>query len=125
MQLNHRGQTLVLFVLLLPVLLLVLGFLIDIGHLHIEKRKVDHAITNALEYVMEHRESSTLETDIYKLLVLNLKTIENAEIHITEDQITISVTKTVNSIFPFLYQEKDTVITMKKSILENKRIIKE
>ena len=71
------------------------------------------------------RESSTLETDIRKLLILNLKTIENSEIHITEDRITISVTKTVKSIFPFLYQEKDTVITMKKSILENKRIIKE
>lgn len=122
---NHRGQTLVLFVLLLPVLLLVLGFLIDIGYLHIEKRKVDHAITNALEYGIEHRDSPTLESDIHKLLVLNLKTIEQSDIVIHEDNITISVTKKVDPIFPFLYKEKNFTITIKKRISNNNKIIKE
>ena len=125
MQLNHRGQTLVLFVLLLPVLLLVLGFLIEIGNLHMEKRKVDYAITDALEYGIEHRDSSLLENDIHKLLILNLKTIEKSEIVITEDRITISVTKKVDSIFPFLFQEKNSTFTIQKSISEDHKIIKE
>ncbi len=125
MRLNHRGQTLVFFVLLLPVLLLVLGFLIDIGNLHIQKRKVDHAITNALEYGIEHRDDLTLETDIRKLLILNLKTVDQLNIIITEDYITISITKKIEPIFPFLYSKEDTNITIQKRISENRKIIKE
>ncbi len=124
MQLNHRGQTLVLFVLLLPVLLLVLGFLVDIGNLHVQKRKIDYVVTDALEYGLEHKDDVTLKQDLYQFLLLNLKTVKHLEIDDTEN-LTILVTQKVNLLFPFLYSTNESEITIKKSISENKKIIKE
>lgn len=126
MKLNHRGQTLILFVLLLPVLLLVLGFLVDIGYLHIQKRKMDTTINDILTYGIEHIETEELEDKLVRLLQLNLNGIEKKEITIQENQITIRVTKKTEHIFPFLgNQEK---MTIQKSAWKDQnqiRIIKE
>lgn len=126
MKLNHRGQTLILFVLLLPVLLLVLGFLVDIGYLHIQKRKLDTTINDALTYGLEHIASEELENKLIKLLQLNLKNIEKEEIIIQENRITITVTMKLKSIFPFL--SKEDKMTIQKSAWKEQdkiRIIKE
>ncbi len=124
---NSKGQTLVLFVLLLPVLLLVLGFLIEFGLLQIEKRKIENTINNALTYGMEHKEEETVKQDIHKLLILNLKTVED-EIIIEENTITIQITKKVKSIFQNFFSNQQNIIKMKKRInVENGKhyIIKE
>lgn len=118
MKQNHRGQTLVLFILLLPVFVLVLGFLIDIGYLHIEKRKVDYAIQSALEYGMKHKEDSTLKEDLQNLLVYNLYPIESSEVEITKNEITIMVSKKIERLLPFLFSEKETKIVIQKTIRE-------
>lgn len=129
MKLSNRGQTLVLFVLLLPVLLLILGFLIDIGNLHIQKRKVDYTVNDTLEYGMEHldMDADSLKMELHKLLQLNLKNIEQEEITISGEEITILVTKKTENIFDFLFQEQNTITIRKKAYLvENQvRIIKE
>lgn len=126
MKRNHRGQTLILFVLLLPVLLLVLGFLVDIGYLHIQKRKMDTTINDILTYGIEQIETEELEDKLVRLLQLNLNGIEKKEITIQENQITIRVTKKTEHIFPFLgNQEK---MTIQKSAWKDQnqiRIIKE
>lgn len=126
MKLNHKGQTLILFVLLLPFLLLVLGFLVDIGYLHIQKRKLDTTINDTLTYGVKHIETEELETKLVKLLQLNLTNIEKKEILIQENRITIIVTKKIEHIFPFLGTEEN--ITIQKSAWKEQnqiRIIKE
>lgn len=121
---NRKGQTLILFILLLPVLLLLLSFLINLGTLQIQKRKLDNTINQALTYGMEHKINQNLEYDIYRLLLLNLKDVQNHRIQIEEDYITIEVTKRVETIFPFSTQQ----ITITKRIYQEDdsyKIIKE
>lgn len=110
---NHRGQTLVLFILILPVLLLVLGFLINLGTLQIQKKKLNNTIDQGLTYGIKHKEDETLEYDIYRILLLNLKTIQNYKIELKENDITIEVTQIIKPIFPIFKEEN---ITIKKRI---------
>lgn len=112
---NHRGQTLVLFILLLPVLLLVLGFLVDIGYLHIEKRKINDTVDMVLDYGMTHIDSATVEEEMHRLLILNLKTVDEETIEIEENSVTVTVSKKINRIFPFLFQEDSNTIRVQKS----------
>lgn len=130
MRLNDRGQTLVLFVLLLPVFILILGFLVDMGNLHIQKRKVDYTIDDTLQYGMEHldMDEDMLKQELHKLLQLNLKTIEKERIVIENNQITISITKKIETVFGNLFQkEEDTIVIQKKAYFKDEqiRIIKE
>ena len=46
---NNKGQTLVLFVLLLPLLTLVLGLVINYGTIIISKKNVDMTIKSILK----------------------------------------------------------------------------
>ena len=48
--LNNKGQTLVLFVLLLPIILIILTNVINYGKLSFEKQKIENNIKSALEY---------------------------------------------------------------------------
>lgn len=114
MKLNDRGQTLVLFILLLPVFLLVLGYLVDMGLLHMQKRKIEHTVQMVLDYGIEHEDSTKLEQEIHQLLIMNLKSVDDEKIVIRESYIEISITKTVEPIFPFLYKNDNNTITITK-----------
>jgi Flp pilus assembly protein TadG len=41
---DSRGQVLVAFVLLIPVILMLLALIVDVGFLYVEKRKTDNVI---------------------------------------------------------------------------------
>lgn len=116
MKLNDRGQTLVLFILLLPVLLLVLGYLVDIGLLHIQKRKIDRTVDMVLDYGIQHQDSIALEEEMYQLLIMNLKSVEEEKIVITDTSITVAIKKTVDRVFPFLFPNQNHTIQMTKTI---------
>lgn len=116
MILNHKGQTLVLFVLLLPVLLMIFGFLIDTGNLYLEKRKLEQTVKRTLQYGIEHIEEENIEETLHKQLLLNLKKFESDQITVVEDRITIEVNKNVESIIGFLTGKQTHTITYKKML---------
>lgn len=115
MRLNRKGQTLVLFLLLLPILLLVMAYLVDLGFLHLQKRRIDTTIQNALQYGKQHIDSATLEQDLENLLLLNLDPIDY-QIQLEEQRLILTVSKKIDPLFPFLFSEKQTKITVVKSI---------
>ncbi len=84
-----------------------------------EKRKVDHAVDMALEYGIEHLDSSYVEEKMNQLLILNLKTVDEQDIQIEENQITITISKTVHRIFPFLFKESNNTIYVQKTKRKN------
>ena len=62
---NNKGQALVLFILILPLLLIVLGMVVDLGMIGISKKKVDTVVQNILFHSFENREEKTDEdTDL-------------------------------------------------------------
>ena len=69
---NKNGQVLVAFMLMLPLILLFLGLIIDIGLVFIEKRKIENNIKSVISYRFE---SDLSENDLYSAIdnLLNKK----------------------------------------------------
>ena len=102
---NKRGQVLVGFVLLLPIMFMLIGLIIDCGHLYIEKRNVDNNIKDALEYGLKHIEEENIENKIKKQINLNIEEIEKLDISINDEIIEIELEKSKKSIFTIVFSK--------------------
>ena len=91
---NNKGQTLVLFVVIIPIILILFTYIFDIGNLYIEKRKINNTLELALEY---QKENKNVESYINK----NIDDID--EIIIKDDEIVIK--KNVKGIIKDYYLE--------------------
>lgn len=97
---NERGQTLSLFVLLLPLLIMIGAFLIDISYAKYNKRKLDSINKIAITYGLSNINSDPKD-NIINLIKENDKDIKeyNVDVDVEEKSIKISLVKESNSFF--------------------------
>ena len=98
---NHKGQVLILFALLLPLLLMFVGLIIDTGFLYVEKREVDLVVKDTVEYGVSNIDIIT-EEELGMLLNKNIANIKAKEIIIEEGTVTITVSLQRKSLFSFI-----------------------
>ena len=98
---NNKGQTLVLFILLLPLFILLFALIVDYGEMSIQKNKIDSTIKNAIEYGLSHQGEFRVEK-MNQLIEHNIKSIDKIDIKIQEEIITIKITKKIDYAFPFI-----------------------
>lgn len=118
---NSKGQTLVIFVIILPILLVVLTLVIDLGLLHIEERKIENNVLSASEYYLNNITNIDIESKTKELLNKNLKDIK---LNITDkdNYVEIKVVKETNSLYNIISNNK--LIIIYNIDKENKKIIK-
>ena len=110
---NNKGQVLVIFIILLPLFLLILGFVIDIGLLSIEKRRISNNVYDAVEYYLESNDKDkTID-----LLEDNLDGVD-IKINDSDDYVEITVKKSYKGLY------KEEINITYKGIKETKEIIK-
>ncbi len=98
-KINNKGQSLVLFVLLLPIMIGIMALVIDIGNAMMMKNKTD----NVIEMVIDIALNKELErNEIEDLINYNLKSNKN-NINISENRITIQSSTKVEGIFSKLF----------------------
>lgn len=120
---NSRGQTLVIFVIILPILLIMLTLIIDLGFMYIEKRNIENNVYDSTKYYLENINEEDINDKVNKLLNKNIKNIEELTINDEEDYVEINVSKIRKSIYSII--TNDTKISVKyKGYKDNKRIIK-
>lgn len=92
---NNKGQTLVLFVLLLPILLIILCLVFDVGNLLLEKRHIESVIKDAIKYELNNNDDiNTSRNRLTNTLTKNIDNIKIKQINITNNKvITISISK--------------------------------
>lgn len=90
---NNKGQTLVMFVLVLPILFIILTLVIDLGFLYIEKRNVSNNVVDAVEYYLENMEDININSKVQELLNKNIEDIAQINIDDTHDNVKINVIK--------------------------------
>lgn len=71
--LNNKGQSLVVFVILLPILLLFMAFIFELGNITYLKNKYENEIKSTIEYGLKHQEDENLESKLNRLLDENLE----------------------------------------------------
>jgi len=120
---NNKGQSLVVFIIILPILLIILTLVIDFGFMYIEKRNIDNNCYDAVEYYFENMNTGDIDQKVNNLLNENIKNIDEILINDTNDYVEISVTKNRKSIYSIISNDTEIKITY-KAIKEDKRIIK-
>ena len=114
---NNKGQVLVIFVILLPIFLMILTFVIDLGMLSIEKRKCDNNTYDAIEYYLD---SNNKEKTI-KLIENNIEDV-SVDIIDSENSVKISVSKEYKGIYNIIYDNEIKITYIGNK--ETKKIIK-
>ena len=119
---NSKGQVLVIFIILLPILLMIMSLIIDLGLLYIEKRNISNNLKDAIVYYLDNIDKQDVKDNT--ILLLN-KNIDNIKIKIDENDeyIIINIRKDRKGINNILKLNNEINITYKGNKI-NKDIIK-
>ena len=110
---NNKGQSLVVFIIILPILLMIFTFIIDLGFMYIEKRNIDNNCYDAVEYYLENINNEDIDNKVNKLLNENIKNIDEILINNTDDYVEISVSKNRKSIYSIISNDTEIKIVYK------------
>ena len=99
MKLNNKGQTLVMFVLLIPLLVLVLVLVCDIGNLVCTKIEVSDINKLVIDSGLDEIDNTYVKDKLSNLIVINDKEIKDYTIEINKNMIKVTLKKTAKSIF--------------------------
>lgn len=94
---NRRGQVLVLFIMILPVLLIGVACLIDSSYMLYQKNRLDHINMDVLNSVGNNIDTS--EEEIERLILMNDAKIVNEDISIEKTDTMVSNISIDNYIY--------------------------
>lgn len=97
-KLNNKGQSLVMFILILPILLLLFVIVIDIGNALINKQELDNVNYLTVEYGLEHINESGIQTKLIDMINLNDLKLSEINVKVENNKIYIITKKNVNGI---------------------------
>ncbi len=123
---NNRGQTLITFIVFLPLLLIIMATVIDISFMYYEKNKLDNLTMMVTEYGIDHIEDENIEEKIKELIIENDDEIKSKQIETSENKITITLSKSTKSTFGKIIGIEEYKITSKYIgiNIDNKKEIK-
>ena len=97
--LNNKGQTLVLFVIFLPVLILLLILVIDIGKVIVLKQELSGICEIVLDYGIDKINEENIIDELNQLVILNKNDIDDFNLYIENEKIYINLEEKNNGIF--------------------------
>ena len=103
---NNKGQSLVLFVLIIPLLLLLFVLAYDIGNMVLTRRTLDNINQIAINYGLSHMESDSLEDKIKEIINKNDNKIEVLDYKVIDNTIYLKTEKSYKGIFLGLLKTK-------------------
>lgn len=124
-KLNNKGQTLVLFVILLPIFLFVIVLVVDIGNLISVKQNINNINYMMIDYGLSNLEKENLQDEIKKYILLNVSDLDNIKIEIKDKKIKIYIQKYQENLLSQIFDmEKFEIISAYEGSLEgeNKKI---
>ena len=97
MKINNKGQSLVMFVLIIPIFLLILTLVYDVGNAIYEKDRLSNTNYLTIEYGLNNIDTVT-ENDLKNLIEQNTSNLKYIYLTIEENQIEIKMEKDAKSI---------------------------
>lgn len=99
---NEKGQTLVSFALILPILVMIFALVIDTGYTYLEEKQLKDGVLIGLKYGMKHHEED-VKDQVRELIVENVDDISILNIYMEENQIKIQAKKPKKNIFTSMF----------------------
>lgn len=112
MRLNNKGQSLVLFILIIPILLGVMVMVIDIGNVIYRYQDIENINKIVLDYGLDHVGDDNLVYEMENLVLENNEKIDT-NISIGNDKIEINSTYYVDGIFSNIFNTKGYLVKSK------------
>ena len=97
LKINNKGQSLVMFVLIIPIYLLILTLVYDVGNAIYEKDRLSNTNYLTIEYGLNNIDTVT-ENDLKNLIEQNTSNLKYIYVTIEENQIEIKMEKDAKSI---------------------------
>ncbi len=98
MRLNNKGQTLVMFVLIIPIILFILVLIYDVAGAIYEKNRLSNTSYLACEYALDNIDSID-ENDVISYILKNSDSLNNIMVIIKDNTIEIELDKRIKGIF--------------------------
>ena len=118
---GNKGQSLVIFVLILPVLLLLFALVWEVGNLSVTINRYETEIKDTIEYGLNHSDDDNLENVLTDLLKTNIDGDINVKIN--NKVITVRVKKRYDAIFNKLFNHRFDIDLVYNGYKENDKII--
>ena len=90
MKLNNKGQTLVMFIVIIPILISIMVLVIDLGSAFTKKQELNNVNKLVIEYGLDNLDQENLESDLTSYITMNAKDLSNVKV--TVENNTINVT---------------------------------
>lgn len=97
LKINNKGQSLVMFVLIIPIFLLILTLVYDVGNAIYKKDRLSNTNYLTIEYGLNNIDTVT-ENDLKNLIEQNTSNLKYIYVTIEENQIEIKMEKDAKSI---------------------------
>ena len=99
---NKKGQTLVVFVLFLPVLVIVITMIINKSNMYYDKRNMENIAKEAINYGLSNIEEENIENKIKIFISQNIDCEKEVKIEDGEIRVTlIKENKTIKKILGY------------------------
>ena len=123
---NNKGQSLVLFVILIPVILIILFMVYDIGNIVLLKEKLDNINYLTIDYGLDNIDDNTIKNKLNDMIIKNKSDIDKININIENNIISLSLEDRINNKISILKNFKSIKVTSKYIgyIENNKKIIR-
>ena len=92
---NKRGQTLIIFVMLIPIILTMAALVIDVGLLYYKKNEYTGIVEESIKEYFKDEDILSAK----KTLTLNGVSLDDTEINVSDNKITVILDTKVDSIF--------------------------
>lgn len=97
-KLNNKGQSLITFVLLIPLFLMIMVLVIDIGNVFLKRQELNNVNNMVIDYGLDHIEEENVEQELFSIINLNLKEVQDISIDIKNNEIRINIKQEVKSL---------------------------
>lgn len=123
---NNKGQALITFILILPIILVIMSLAIDYGILSIDKRSASNTIKTSIEYGLKHKNDTNIINDIEELIYKNIdkKDVKNLDIQINDNKVIITLDYNPKRLFNILNVDSMVISYEGEMTGDNVRITK-
>ncbi len=126
---DRKGQVLVGFLLLLPLLLILFVVVIDIGFMKVEERKLENTVKEAITYGLKQESpEEEVQQQVETMIRKNIDNIEFLDTVVTNGNIQVHLSTRQKNVFGIILNQRMYKIEKRyQGYLENEtiKIIKE
>ena len=98
MKLNNKGQTLVMFIVIIPILISIMVLVIDLGSAFIKKQELNNVNKLVIEYGLDNLDQENLESDLTSYITMNAKDLSNVKVTVENNTINVTTKAYIDGI---------------------------